>query len=551
MTVTRRRFDAQIRARLTLAADDTGDTPDGPIMLEGLAVPWNTTVQLNWWGDTVEFLPGSIDPPDAAHVKLLLDHRAKPFGYGVDFTNTAEGLHARMAIPRDELDDTEVATAVRQLRNGVRDALSVGVVIDASNDTVDQKRDITHVAVTAGELLELSSVVIPRFSKARVTKIAASAASADDPEDPDDDPDPDDPEEDMPTTTDDDTDVEADRRDRHNAARSARPGPATRAGRAGRYPTFGAYARACATGLLAADDPYRMLVAAALADQTTADISGIVPEQWMRDLIDLMSAVTPVVQAFSQRPLPDAGMVVTEPRVDQGPDVGVQAVEKTDIASRKVLISPVPFPVLTYAGGQDISIQALLRSDPSYLDELMRLYAREMAIQIDIAAGAALIADTPPANTTPVTAATLNDAFVDAAAAVLGRIWALPTVTILGVNLWKVMGKAVGTDGRPLFPGLSPANPVGSFSLTDTSGNVRGLGYYVDPWIDADTGVVGVPDAFRTRLGTIGTLTSDVPQKLGRDVAVYRFATMGVTDGRGLQLLTLSGAGATARSASK
>jgi Caudovirus prohead serine protease len=437
---------------------------------------------------------------------------------------------------------------VRQMANGVRDAFSIGFVIRDAEESYDKAADSFHYRVTAAELVEVSSCVIPMFADARHERVAASrrlmAQTEPDPTDPEDDPEaePDEGDETM-APTDTATNGELDDAARLAAHTAAVTQPA-RLRPPARYASFGAYARAKFDAGATFDAGYERIIQAAWTDQTTADITGIVPEQWMTDLVDLMGAVTPTVQAFSQRPLPAAGMVVNEPRVDQGPDVGVQAVEKTEIASRKVLIAPVPFNVATYAGGQDISIQALLRSDPSYFDELMRLYAKEMAVQIETDAAAAVLAGAT--NATPITGATLNEAIVDASAAVFTRTFQLPTVAVLGVNLWIGMGKAEGTDGRPLFPGVSPANPVGSFSVTTPGGQVRGLTYYVSPSMNPDSGVIGITDAFRTRLGPIGTLSADVPSKLGRDVAVYRFATMGVTDTRGLQELNYTATGTTA-----
>ena len=109
---------------------DKGADPAGPILVSGLAVPWSTTVDLNWWGDTVEFAPGSIEPKTAGHIKFLLDHANHGIGFGVAFKNAPEGLWCQLAIPRDELEDSDTAAAVRQMRNGVRHALAIGVALE-------------------------------------------------------------------------------------------------------------------------------------------------------------------------------------------------------------------------------------------------------------------------------------------------------------------------------------------------------------------------------------------------------------------------------------
>ena len=538
-------------ARLAVAgAADAGTgngTPDtGPLRLEGMAVPWNVAAPIGPFGDTFEFAPGSLKPDVPAHVKLLLDHRPKPFGFGVAFDAQPDRVHAVMEVPRAELADPEVAAAIRQHQNGVRDAFSVGVHVEAGEDTWtgDGYDAVCHTVVTAGRLLELSSVVIPLFEDARAERVAAEhrrtpsiggtmpstattvvhAGPEPEPEPPEH---PDTPQPDEPDST--------ARAGAHALALvPTGHGPATARASRGRFPTFGHFALAVAQGQV--DAHYLRVIEAAWSDEVTADVPGLMPEAWMADVIDLMGTVSPTVNLFSRRPLPDAGMTLHQPTLVQSPDVGPVTGEKVEIPSRKVTIGDTPFPVQTYAGGQDISMQVLLRSSPDYLNELMRLYAREMALAINVDAVANLITGTTA--TSPVDPADLNGTFVDAAVVVLSATYSFPTALVMGVNFWAAMGKATGTDGRPLFPHLSPVNPVGSFALDDGNGNVRGLDYAVDPSMDPNTAILGLRDAFRTWESPMRTLSVDVPRLLGRDVAVFEFVAFGVTDGRGLVKLS-------------
>jgi HK97 family phage major capsid protein len=549
-------------ATTPVADQPSGDA--GPVTVHAdVAVPWDTPATLNWWGDTVSFAPGSVRPAgDPARVKLLLDHdTSQPFGYGVAFASTPAGLDATFAVPRDEMTNPPVGHAVRQMGNGVRDALSIGVdFLEVEETVVDSRTDTWHVNVLDAELLEVSSVVLPRFSDARHDPVAASADpatlrwsamraqvrtvhAADTPTDPepepDDDTDDDTDDDDTDTLEDDpmaatDTTTPDDLAARRAAVTANRAGGATAARAHGRYPTFGDFVIANAAGLVPVD--YRNMVFANLVDELTTDVPGLVPDAWISDVVDLLKAVTPTLQAFSRKPLPASGMNVNIPHVVQDPDVGVQAAQKGDIATRKALINPVTLPVKTYAGGQDISIQTVERTEPAYLNILMGLFVKEMGINVNKDANAALVAGTTA--TGAVVAANLNGSFVDAAAAILTAVWQLPDVAVLGVNAWKQLGKATDSTARPLFPGLSPVNPVGSFSVADAQGNVRGLSYFVDVSMDPTMAIVGVSDAFVSLQGPMGTLTADVPQKLGHDVAVYEFCAFGVVDARGLYKLT-------------
>ena len=144
---------------------------------------------------------------------------------------------------------------------------------------------------------------------------------------------------------------------------------------ASRFRSFGHFAQAVALGAIPLEQ--RNLYFRALADEITTDVPGLLPEAWVREVVDIIVEVSGSTAAFRSVALPGNGMQVNIPKVMQQPDVGVQAVEKTDIASRKVLVDAANFPVKTYAGGQDISVAVIERTDPSYLDLLMRLYARK------------------------------------------------------------------------------------------------------------------------------------------------------------------------------
>jgi hypothetical protein len=255
-------------------------------------------------------------------------------------------------------------------------------------------------------------------------------------------------------------------------------------------------------------------------------------------VVDIIGTSSATVQAFRRIPLPESGMTVNMPVITQYPDAGhVTTAEKTQVPTRAMTIDPAAFAVKTYAGGQDVSIQAIMRSSPAYLDVLMRAFIKQMATALDQDAAAAVVAAAVP--TMPLSAADINGSFVDAAARLLQTTLSFPQVLVMGVDAWSTMAKAVDTAGRPLFPTVSPVNPVGSFNITQSDGNVRGLAYWVDPLMAPGAAVLGVVDAFVTLAGPVGTLTVDVPAVLGRDVAVYQFAAMGATDPRGLVGLTL------------
>lgn len=337
------------------------------------------------------------------------------------------------------------------------------------------------------------------------------------------------------------------------------PAPAQTAQRArtaafNRFESFGDFAHAAAFGsakvsLDERETVYRALNMArhgrrgmrALDVADTGDVTGLLQTQWVLSIIDLMQAYTPTLNAFSSSPLPDKGLVVSRPVIKVRPQVAKQSSDGAAIASRKVEIEPANRNVDTYGGGQEMTIATIQRTDPSYLEQVMRLYAIEMSKAIEAAVAAAVV-DASDAVNNIVDLATsadtdLQTAFTAACAPFLTGLGRLPTFALISVGLWQRMANAVDGNDRPLFPTVSPFNPAGSLSLTDPNGQVRDLPFRVAPAIATGSdqlAIVGVPEAFESMVGNVQTLQADVPETLVHGMAVYEFAAFGVVDAAGL-----------------
>lgn len=319
---------------------------------------------------------------------------------------------------------------------------------------------------------------------------------------------------------------------------------ATRArGMAAEATTFGEWVRARANGDVAPDaveDYLRATVALetaprgdhsrAFVDQITSNLGGILPPAWLTDIMEFVGTARPFVEAFSAIPLPDTGMTVTYPTVTTRPQVGKQATQKTDVASRATTITATPASVETYGGGEDVAIQVLQRTDPAYLGIVLELYAEEMAAATDAAAITAALAAITGGNELALSAAAPKNigAQLVAGAKLIYANRGVPNAFVMGLDVWAFIAGAADADGRPLFPDSSPANPVGSSDITSTSGVARGLNWVVDPNMPPTKAVMGWDRAFTSMLGGVQTLAADVPSKLGRDFAVYEFASFAV-----------------------
>jgi hypothetical protein len=304
------------------------------------------------------------------------------------------------------------------------------------------------------------------------------------------------------------------------------------------YRSFGEFVHAAAAGEIseeARDMYYRAIDVAG-----TADMAGLIQVQWTSEIINLYKAMTPTVQAFSRGTLPDKGLTVSQPIVTARPTIAVQT-PGAEIESTKATIGTASWTVQTAAGGQGTTIQAILRSDPSYLDALMRLYVEEMAKFVNLTVATGLYAAADDVNSTDleyVTADAFDELIIDASGLFLDTIGRPAEVVGMSVDLWKAVAKAKDDAGAPLYPSINPMNRHGSMSARSTSGQVVAVDWYVDPSFggvgDGITGVVGVRDAYKTLLGEVGTMTADVPSTLVRDTAVFQFFAHGKVDATGL-----------------
>jgi hypothetical protein len=101
----------------------------------------------------------------------------------------------------------------------------------------------------------------------------------------------------------------------------------------------------------------------------------------------------------------------------------------------------------------------------------------------------------------------------------------MPDTLVVSVEMWAAFAGAEDTEGRPLFPNIGGANPVGASSIDSTAGNARGMTFVIDPNMAPNTGIMGARQGFTSMLGAVQTLSGDNVSKLGRDYAVFRFAT--------------------------
>lgn len=551
-------------------------------------VSWNTDYRVSDDGRTYyreRYLPGGLNARPGALVIARSEHDPSMFGdRAAGFTSAAGVTIGRVVATRIEPDGLDADVRVFKTRDGddLLELVGERIVRHISPEFDDAEHELVGddplVVRTNAELTGLAFTLHPQYGDARVLAVRSQHTP---------------PETETPTmkrrrnpdgtytvvddagneveldefdssgtdTHDDDSDNTSGEQSGGElagagatgatAGRSApaqrreapRPGAgsSSAAGRRSHFRSMGHYAQAVALGELGdPTDERRRRFARALATATTADAAGLLQEQWVPEIIDLYRTLTPSVQMFRQRTLPDTGMVINQPIVTQRPLVNQQAAELAEVASRKMTVGNASWDVETYGGGNNVSLQTIMRTEPAYLDELYRLWIREMALDVngDVSAAQYAAANDTNAALEFVDAAGFDELIIDASALFLDTLHRPAEVMLLSIDLWSALAKAKDADDHPLYPHVNPMNRSGSLSATTTSGNIINVEWAVEPALggvgDGVKGIVGVREAWVTATSPMGTLAADVPSSLSRDNAVFEFAAFGATDTTGL-----------------
>jgi HK97 family phage prohead protease len=448
----------------------------------GTVVPYGTV------GNTslgpVTFAKGSVTVPET--VKLVLEHDMKrPIGKATGFTDGPERL-----VGAFRLSHTSAASdALVEASDGLRDGLSVGAAI--KDYTVDASGTMV---VTAADLVEVSLVHAPAFSDAVVTQVAAS--------NPEDDEAPSEPSEEDTVENDETTQVAA--------AEVVASEPVVEAARP-TVPYITAQPRDV-TGMTAGGMVMHRLkahlgnqdsadvvrhVTAAVAKQDTARDAGIVPVRYLREIIALVDVQRPFINSIDRQPLPDAGMSFRIPKVTTEVTTGEQVSEFDELTSTQGQIEDIQVDIKTFGGVQDVSMQLVDRSDPSYFDELLRQLARSFAHITDKWAY-----DSVKGSNTS-SGSGLVGAVTKAQADSYGVMRFMPNTLHLAVggssgSSWLDFAGAVGADGRQLFQSYAPQNAAGIIAPGGISGQALGLNVVVNPNIGTNEAARVFPSAFAT-----------------------------------------------------
>ena len=400
-------------------------------------------------------------------VKLLLEHeRTKPLGKLVDITATDTGLEATFRLAKTFSADD----ALEEAATGLRDGFSVGVKIN------EWKNEEGVLRIKSSTLQEVSLVTDPAIDSARVAEVAASET-------------PENSEATAEETTTKENIVSEITSEAPIATEAveATQAPVVTANymaytkpRVDTNVTAGQYLNAQVRAIQG-DADARDLVAA-LQIATVSENTGMVPPNYLRDVIGVLDDSRPFINSIERAALPASGMKVFTPKLGTQATVA-QTAEGVEFSSTDTTVTFQEDNIVKFAGANVVNVELFDRSDPSFADLLIRELAASYAQKTD-AYAATIAADGAGASSGTTIYKAIADGIGDSYNVMRftpNRLMVAPSGGYTNIDFANLLG-AVDGSNRPLFAaGGSLQNAGGLITQGSTNGTVAGLDLIVDP----------------------------------------------------------------------
>jgi HK97 family phage prohead protease len=447
----------KVNLPITLTAADTQSRT-----LTGRIVTWGEE-GFTSAGKTI-FAKDSITIPK--NVKLLLEHdRTRPIGKLTKYEVTDTGIEASFKIAGTIAGDDSLLEAAE----GLRDGFSVGIKLN------EWKNVEGSMVISSSEMIETSLVTDPAIDSARVTEVAATDTEVSESNDSDIKPEGEDL---VSETVSESVTTEAVEAAKSEVTVSASAPVMYSAPRVNLNVTAGQVAKA----QLAAsrgDSDARDLIAA-LQVATVAENTGMVPPNYLRDVIGIIDNSRPFIDSIERAALPASGMKIFTPKLGTQATVALTA-EAAEFSSTDTTVTFQEDTVVKFAGAGRLDVELVDRSDPSFLDLYIRELAASYAQKTD-----AYAAQIAAQNATQSSSSTIYKAIALGIADSFGVVRATPNRLLVantggedGIDFSGLLG-AVDTTGRPIYAAALPSNANGLISQGSTAGTVAGLSLVVD-----------------------------------------------------------------------
>ncbi|MET8603077.1 HK97 family phage prohead protease [Streptomyces rubiginosohelvolus] len=554
-------FGDRFTVRCAVAVEDAAQAEDaapGPRTMGAVLAEYGKTVQPMSYFPNVRLASGALAlPEDLNDVKLLRDHdRARVVGAMTEARGMDAAPFGRFRFARTaDADD-----AYSLVEDRIITHVSVGYRIIDGRQVVEDEENVFEV--TAAEIFEVSLLGQPADTAARIESVTAQkgpAVNAPAPA-PAAVPDPT-PEVPPATLTDAQLTAVMDQVRAQLAPAQAAPvaapahlgdSPAPRlldrdgnpivvraadrfdprvpaaTGRDGRRITPGDYFAAYAAGVNEGDWTRHNEIRAALADELTSDVPGLLPAPIVGELLGRASGRRPLWSSLTPRDMPMQGEKFSRPRITQHVQVAPQTGQKKEVASRKYTAVLDEVGKTTLAGALDVAQQAIDWTSPSLLNELIIDFTRIYIARTDAAAAAALVAAATAGAVTVEwdgTTETLTGVLAQAAGLVYAgadpEMDVFPNSVWLSVDMWVKLASLVDGDGRPLLPSLGPTNAPGTINLGNPESGVGGspFRWIVSKHLAAGTMIMGDSTYAESYENGRRFLQAVRPDVLGLDIA--------------------------------
>jgi HK97 family phage prohead protease len=408
------------------------------------------------------FAANSIEIADPSKIKLLSQHDLKkPIGRMTASETRADGIYATFKLSRSSGGNDALIMAQEGLVTG----LSIGAEILSSQPSKDG-----HTVVSSARLKEVSLVTVPAFASSEILEIAA--------------------EEVIPVEENPQTESETAVENTPETVAAPVEAAAVEAARptvtAMYYTnprlnlniTAGEYAKAQLNAARGDSDARELM--AALQVATVAENTGMVPPNYLRDVIGIIDSSRPFIDSIERAALPASGMKIFTPKLGTQATVALTA-EAAEFSSTDTTVTFQEDTVVKFAGAGKLDVELVDRSDPSFLDLYLRELAASYAQKTD-----AYAAQIAAQNATASSSSTIYKAIALGISDSYGVMRKTPSNLLVattggedGIDFAGLLG-AVDGSNRPLFAAAAPQNAAGLITQGSTNGSVAGLNLVVD-----------------------------------------------------------------------
>jgi hypothetical protein len=481
------------------------ESEEGARTIRGVAVPWNVEGTVSD-GRRVKFLPNSL--PSESRPVVTLGHTGAAIGRVTANESTDTGMRTNVKVSRVRDGDEALVLAA----DGVLGMFSVGA------EPSDFHYEDGVMVVAAAEWQHLALLPYGAFSDAVVESVAASSPQG---------------ETHMTDTLAPVVTTEAP----PSMLEAAQPPaiiPVTTSRPAAPPLTLQRVAAIVAQANRGeiSTEAVKATIQAALTNVTSTGIGAIVPPAYRSEITGIVDHGTPLLTVLSNSTLPASGMSIEWPQWNALPTTGIQATEKTAIVSTAASMTLKTAPVITIAGGNDISLQAVERSSPSFLEAYLKAAAVDWGRKAEAYVLSVL---------TPLAAvATPGASFLANVQALLAAL--NPTLTPAG-PLFVAMSYDVALPLISVTTQNGPAFWDGSISFGSSlpTVNADGLTMFVDWNLPAKTMLGGSTQAATVHksAGAPADIRVVDVSLLGLDVGVYGYIAVTPEYPGALAIMTL------------